>query len=230
MKTITKKLEKYPVSKAIKGVFKLIGIFIIYYFFTILPAAGIAYSGGGKMDMGNIISVTIVLLVGAFGFGFCGKELKLVEWKFRNVWHHLLLIACAAIGILAFQKGVFWLLNVLHHPVVPPANQQFLNQVNARVPLFLMILVTCLFAPICEELIFRAGFFKWVLPYHRIAAWITSSILFASMHMMSDFTNWTAWIIYIESGVIFGFVYFRTDKAECSILTHALSNLIMFFI
>ncbi|MBX3751197.1 MAG: CPBP family intramembrane metalloprotease [Opitutaceae bacterium] len=87
--------------------------------------------------------------------------------------------------------------------------------------LVLMIAVATLLAPITEELVFRAGFFRYCrgrMP--RWAALVLPSVLFAGLH-----TNLASFVPLALLGVVFSLAYERTGSIAVPIIAHALFNL-----
>lgn len=108
-----------------------------------------------------------------------------------------------------------------------PVKQQLAVEVFLRLksgPWMVVMAVTAVvIAPITEELVFRAGLFRYVrtrLP--RWAALILPSCLFAAMHM--DLTSYAQLAML---GVIFSIAYERTGRIGTSIVAHAAFNLNM---
>lgn len=100
---------------------------------------------------------------------------------------------------------------------------------NADSPLLLaiMIALAIVIAPITEELVFRAGLFRYLRS--RIPAWASfgvSALLFAGLHI-----NWatleglSSFIPLAALAVMFSFAYERTGSIGTPIVAHALFNL-----
>jgi len=106
-----------------------------------------------------------------------------------------------------------------------PAEEQDLIGMfaHAKSHVFLgaMIVVASLIAPIAEELIFRAGLFRFArtrLP--RWAALVAPACLFAALHQ-----NLASFAQLVALGVIFSLAYERTGRIGTSMVAHALFNL-----
>lgn len=94
---------------------------------------------------------------------------------------------------------------------------------QAKSPLFLfvMIVLATVIAPITEELIFRAGVFRYArtrLP--RWAAFLLPAILFASLH-----GNLASFAPLVALGVVLSFAYERTGSIAVAMVAHGLFNL-----
>jgi membrane protease YdiL (CAAX protease family) len=105
-------------------------------------------------------------------------------------------------------------------------NQQAIERSLLSSTGVLMIIVTVLFAPVIEELIFRKAMFRFFK--NQWAAMIISSLIFGLIHVASE-TNFMAFftnlITYSASGFALGYIYIRNKHNVWSvILVHALSN------
>ena len=100
---------------------------------------------------------------------------------------------------------------------------------NADSPwvLAIMIALAIIIAPLTEELVFRAGLFRYLRS--RLPRWLAlvgSSLLFASLHV-----NWrnleglTSLVPLMVLAVMFSLAYERTGKIGTPIVAHALFNL-----
>jgi membrane protease YdiL (CAAX protease family) len=82
-------------------------------------------------------------------------------------------------------------------------------------------------APITEELVFRAGFFRYCrtrLP--RWAALLVPSLLFASLHVnWSTLEGLTSFAPLVVLAIMFSLAYERTGNIGTAIVAHALFNL-----
>ena len=93
--------------------------------------------------------------------------------------------------------------------------------------LAIMIVLAAVLAPITEELVFRAGLFRFFRSWiPRWPALIVSALLFASLHV-----NWvtleglTSFIPLMVLAVMFSLAYERTGNIGTPIMAHALFNL-----
>ena len=100
---------------------------------------------------------------------------------------------------------------------------------NAESPLILatMIVLAVVGAPIAEELIFRAGLFRYVrgrLP--RWAALVLPAFFFAALHVNWKTLDGLASLLPLATlAVVFSLAYERTGRIGPSIVAHALFNL-----
>ena len=91
---------------------------------------------------------------------------------------------------------------------------------------FLIIIVTIVFAPLLEELIFRKAFFS--LFKKEYFALVFSSLIFGLIHVVGETSVLgflTNWITYSASGFALGYIYIKNNhNIWSSILIHAVYN------
>lgn len=118
--------------------------------------------------------------------------------------------------------GLAWagVLLVCGFPIEPQDAVTILRQADSPVIIVAMIVLAVIVAPITEELIFRAGLFRYArtrLP--RWAALLLPACLFAAMHNhLASFAPLTA------LGIIFSLAYERTGRIAVPMVAHALFN------
>ena len=84
----------------------------------------------------------------------------------------------------------------------------------------IMILVTVFLGPILEELVFRRVVFGSLIQNQNFwIAGIISAIIFGIIHM--DFTHI---LLYTITGLIFAFLYYKTQRLLTSIIAHMMLN------
>jgi hypothetical protein len=133
-------------------------------------------------------------------------------------------LATFAIALpLLIAVGFFWTL-LLNLVGLPAERQELIGLfAGAKSPLLLgsLVVLASIVAPITEELIFRAGLFRYArsrLP--RWAALLLPAVLFGALH-----GNLASFPQLIALGVIFSLAYERTGNIAVPMLAHALFNL-----
>jgi membrane protease YdiL (CAAX protease family) len=106
-----------------------------------------------------------------------------------------------------------------------PEDQQDLIAIfaNTKSPLVIagMLTVACVLAPLCEELLFRAGLYRFCRQrLGRASALLISGLLFGAVH-----ANWASLVPLAVLGVVLALVYEATGDIRVPIVTHALFNL-----
>lgn len=120
------------------------------------------------------------------------------------------------------------------------ANEEANREILTKVPIY-SLLDICLFAPLSEELLFRASFknaFKNIFAFA-----IVTGLIFAGMHVATGFDslsisailkNWKELLYFIPYGALgiaFGLAYFKTNNIFSSMFLHSMHNtLSVFFI
>ncbi|MBP8257162.1 MAG: CPBP family intramembrane metalloprotease [Opitutaceae bacterium] len=128
----------------------------------------------------------------------------------------------AALPLVALSA---WLWTTLLHAAGVNTRQQELVDMLTRTdsPLLVSIMtaLAIVFAPIVEELVFRAGVFRYLrsrLP--GIPAYLVSAIFFSALH-----ANSAAFVPLVVFGIVLAFVYERTGRLSICIFAHATFNL-----
>lgn len=84
-----------------------------------------------------------------------------------------------------------------------------------------MLLVACVLAPIYEELLFRAGLYRFVRQkLGRMPAFLISGVCFGAMH-----ANWAGFVPLAVLGMLLALVYEATGSIRVAIIAHGLFNL-----
>lgn len=94
-------------------------------------------------------------------------------------------------------------------------------QVKSPALLAAMILLATVIAPLSEELVFRAGLFRYLrgrIP--RWAALLLPAMLFAALH-----ANLASFVPLVTLGILFSLAYERTGRIAVPIIAHGLFNL-----
>jgi membrane protease YdiL (CAAX protease family) len=129
--------------------------------------------------------------------------------------------------VMGTAKAWEWLLNWAG---VPAERQDLIRMfIEAKSParIIPLVLVATIIAPMSEELVFRAGvfrFFRTRIP--RVLAYLLPALLFAGLHV-----NWTSleglasFAPLFVLALVFSFAYERTGNIATTIIAHGLFNL-----
>lgn len=123
---------------------------------------------------------------------------------------------------LVVVVGLAWtnLLKLCGLPIEPQDAVSFFRKAESPALIAAMIVLAALVAPLTEELIFRAGIFRYVrtrLP--RWAALLLPACLFGAMH-----NHLPSLAPLVVLGVVFSLAYERTGRIGTAIVAHALFN------
>ena len=118
----------------------------------------------------------------------------------------------------------------LNGPITSNNQQALTSQVELNIPLY--VIMTVVFAPILEEIVFRGGIFRslrFKLGFFHSA--IISSVLFGFIHVSAsffagDYQDVIYIILYGGLGFAFAFAYEYNKSIYACIIVHALYNLI----
>ena len=180
-----------------------------------LHGAAVAAVGGALTQGG--------MLVGALGyFFFVPHERFPRPILVRGMWRSGFATFLAALPLLALTS-VVWraLLQMLGLPAERQALVDLFQQVESGPLLALLIAIAVGLAPITEEIIFRAGLFRYArtrLP--RFLALLAPAVLFAALH-----ANASSFAPLVVLAVAFSLAYERTGSIAVPIIAHGLFNL-----
>lgn len=111
---------------------------------------------------------------------------------------------------------------ILEYYLIPTNENDVFIPIGA-IQLIVQFIATCIFAPICEEIIFRFGIYEYINKkvISSIFSIIITSITFAIIH----FYGINATIILVIISYIWNYTYYKTNNLLYSILLHFIHNL-----
>lgn len=209
-----------------------------FLFFLITLSVGQVL--GGIISIPTLMNPTLshVLLPLSFLFGFGASALtimfikKLDKSELKHFFHikvrfiHIVLAIILYVVALPIAEFLAMLVPTEGHPVLEGLHKWFQKSfemiLDYKIAAFIMV---CILAPILEELIFRGLILRGLLnkgnnPWFSI---ILTAFLFGAAHM-NPWQFMGAGFL----GVIFGYIYWRTQSLILCILLHFLNNLIAF--
>jgi len=166
------------------------------------------------------------MLVGCLGFRWAPsfRSSAATNWTREPVSILLAGIVTFLIAVpLVFLTGAAWhfVLERLRLDAGPQELLDVFARAKSPAPIILLIAVAAIIAPMSEELIFRAGVFRYVrgrLP--RWAALLVPAFFFASLHQ-----NLGSFAPLVVLGVVFSLAYESTGSIAVPMIAHALFNL-----
>ena len=117
-------------------------------------------------------------------------------------------------NILVYAEG-------LNGPVKMQEAIDLLRHIDSSSLRLALLVVAILLAPMTEELVFRAGIFRYVRT--RLPRWVAlllPAVLFASLH-----NNLGTFVPLVALAIVFSIAYERTGNIGTTIVAHALFNL-----
>ena len=111
---------------------------------------------------------------------------------------------------------------ILEYYLIPTNENDVFISIRA-IQLIVQFIATCIFAPICEEIIFRFGIYEYLNKkgISSIFSIIITSITFAIIH----FYGINATIILVIISYIWNYTYYKTNNLLYPILLHFIHNL-----
>lgn len=165
------------------------------------------------------LSVTFIVIL--YLLVFEGRKILELKWKWRYPVYLLL-----AYGVNNLSGIVFSFLT----PAT--SNQMALNEMiemTGRQELLYYLLITCLLAPISEELVYRGVLMNTFL---KDSPWygdvLLSACVFGYVHVVDGITP-LAFFTYASGGAILAFLYRKTHSLYYPILLHIMINVAAFW-
>lgn len=175
--------------------------------------------------IGQVLSLTLILPYIKFKKIHIFKRKK--EYVPKNKW----LLIILTLGTMILPSIILQLFN-LGNPEVTTKNQELISKYFPETNILVIFLTIVVFAPILEEIIFRAiPIFlknkneKLNTKSAIILKLVISSLIFGSLHQPRNIVEWIA---YSSSGFCLGLINITTNKIEYSIGVHMINNFIGF--
>lgn len=131
----------------------------------------------------------------------------------------MLLVAFPVLTVLSL--GWNQVLRAAGLPDTPQNIVEILAQTKSSAVVAGAVLVACVLAPVTEELVFRAGLYRFIRQkIGRAPALLISGVVFGLLH-----GNWAGFLPLAVLGMLLALVYEATGSIRVSILAHGLFNL-----
>lgn len=203
----------------------LVAFFLLY----MVSQIGIGYAGTGIIPvfMGYLVAVFLAWILLRLIL-FKDKEKLYIASGLKNLHMSPSVIIFAAFGfcvLVFFSHITGFLLNQILWPFQEDAATAYYSDLlNSPSGSTLFIVLTCLIAPVCEEVLFRGILLRSLA--NSMSKWealLWSSLVFAVFHPL------TLLPLIFVLGLSLGLVFVRTKNIMASILTHMLWNAFMIF-
>ncbi len=193
------------------------------------------------------LSGDYAIIVGGAGaqFGLLAAVLTFASYapKYRHQaqlgpWAIVLSGAATFVIALPLLEGTSrgWEL-LLRSAGIPVVQQDLIHMfanAKSRVFLTLLIALATIIAPVTEELVFRAGIFRFLRTRSpRFLAILIPAVIFASLHVnwsSKDLEGFASFAPLVVLAVLFSIAYERTGHIGTTIVAHALFNLNTIFV
>ena len=113
-------------------------------------------------------------------------------------------------------------INLFNSSIAP--NEQAVRSILGKAPIY-MVFSACIFAPFCEEMIFRQSIRNIIR--NKTAFVITSGLIFGGLHVIGDFSNIydLLYIIpYSIPGFMFAYILVKSDNIFYPMCFHFFHN------
>ena len=110
-------------------------------------------------------------------------------------------------------------------------NQELINNAILAYPV-LSFLMTCIFAPIAEELTYRVGLFGGIAKHNKILGYVVAVLFFGLIHFNFASENMANELLnlpsYLFAGFMLAFTYGKNGDISSSMVAHAFNNTLSF--
>ncbi|MFT3782116.1 MAG: CPBP family intramembrane metalloprotease [Nibricoccus sp.] len=137
-------------------------------------------------------------------------------------------VTCIVTISVVYPVQLLWekLLQLVHLPTDKQEMIEIFFQAASPLRLAGLIVMAVVLAPVGEELVFRAGLFRFLRG--RVPRWVALSLpalMFASLHVGANLKGLITVAPLTALGIVFSIAYERTGRIAVPILAHALFNL-----
>ncbi|MCR5349554.1 MAG: CPBP family intramembrane metalloprotease [Acholeplasmatales bacterium] len=145
---------------------------------------------------------------------------------------YLFYIIYIIVSIAVFLLTTILVSTIVGKFVGDSENQALVERLIESDGKFAMIIATVIFAPICEELVFRKAVFELTKKFHKVVPYVISISTFTLIHMVSsDISNFGDWVLmaipYFVSASLFCVIYdMSKQNIYTSISAHVANNLL----
>lgn len=214
-------------------------IFIILTFFLVTQNSYLGDLAKKFIGFDNVFQVIIFMLITEVVCLFILYFiLRPYLHKLRGYFLNYKILKYAILGVLAnfFITFVFKaiILSLVGPGVMkPPLNQKMLSLIITQYP-YLMFFSIVIFAPVVEELVFRFAIFKPLSTKNKLLAYLLSSFIFGFLHIstsvmsLHNYKELYYLPVYMTGGLVFAYLYDKTNNLATPIIAHMLNNYIAF--
>lgn len=176
----------------------------------------------------NLVFDLILLLLA----GWLLKDSMIEQFKDfkKNIKNHMFYGCVVGVLLIYACQIVGGLLTLALGGNQSSENQQFIESISTSYPV-IMIFVSCVLAPIVEEMLFRGIVFGWLYEWNPKMAHLISAFIFGFIHIMSAVMNgniseWVQIFPYFLMGFVLSYLYEKQNNIYVPILSHMMNNMI----
>jgi len=180
---------------------------------------------GVSMQLGMLLFL-LTLCLGYktfFGDGINSRPISNLKSFLKALYHYAACLPLILLTSLVWIGTLMWMRKRFHIPfdmALQDVVLFFIHHKKERLILSTLIVFACVIAPITEELIFRAGFYRFLKGrWGDFPALIVSSIIFAALHQ-----NWTSFVPLCLLGMLLTRLYEHFGNLKPAIFLHAIFN------
>ncbi len=173
------------------------------------------------LTISNIIPFIVVILM---AYLWSKNEKQSFRFNFSLSWSLLPIISLLMLSVMMLSS---------YTTTFVPHDSGWLKEVytlfeeafkSLMDPAWILVLATCIFAPVFEEILFRGILLKGLINRSKNEKEVWLAILFTSFMFGLIHMNPWQFIAAMISGIALGYVYYRTKSLGNTIFMHALNN------
>lgn len=172
------------------------------------------------LTLSDILTISLLMLLYIKDFKKDWNDLKKNGKKYANTyikyWIIVLLIMAISNSLITYFTGS-----------ETSANESAVRELVQKLPIY-MFFSSAIYAPICEELIFRKSI-KKIVPFKWLFI-IMSGLIFGGLHVLTGLSSWTDLLYlipYCTPGFVLAYAYQKTDNIMVSMSIHFVHNFIL---
>ena len=181
----------------------------------------------------TIVGLSLLLLTYGLLLGKRRTKSILNSFKNKKVWIYSLLIGLGFVIVSSFYS---YLISFITEASVNSNQVEVVKIIEENFVLAFIYIV--ILAPLTEEIGMRYFIFGGLKKHKKVLAYILGSCIFALLHYMvligqsniNVLNEVLALPTYLGAGLLFCYVYDKSERISCPIIMHTLNNLISFLI
>lgn len=215
------------------GILCFFGVFLLLPVPFVIPFLIAGYDDDDRVYLIFASVITYVIYLGIiwsaaqfsiikYGGGFERLGIRPPKWSTLG-WAAVALVGAFVVGLV--YQGFIGLFDL--DTLRQSCDDQVPTEIRSDALLLALSAVgAVVFAPLAEEIFFRGFLFTGLARAFGIAAGILlSGVLFGSAHLPANPDLWKSLVPFMAIGVVFAFVYWRSENLLSTILAHFAFNL-----
>lgn len=231
--TTLSSLENRPLKCLSFFLIGFLGIIIVPFLLSLALGGHLANASEGEyLTLVNLLTYAILFVAMALNVAITPAFYKNLRHHRCDKWTTVLLLSVIALFASNVFSNVYSIILGLFDLGGSNDNQQIIEALTGGAPL-MMFFATVVLGPAVEELAYRVGLAGALARWNKIGAVLISALVFGLIHfsftgdLLTEILNIP---LYLAPGLVFGYLYVRTESIWPSYILHTLNNLIGFLV